>query len=162
MNALKLEPVDKKFDIGKLKFFIRLVRNHLTRQILEEELRIAQRHPHEIGCGKWATHLEEVLDVLKRHNEEWYRKMFDAMNRTLLDPDVTASDCQQLTLDDLEVEATHLVNTMTRVIRKDFKGGLSDSIRNLLSKNNMESQKMLKHFLYHTNSLQATALKRIT
>jgi len=159
LNALRLESAEMKFDIAKLKFLIRLKDNPLTCQIMEQELRNVQQHPSKVGCGKWATHLEEVLDVLRRNSEDWYRGIFDSLNCSLLfDPDDTVSNCppglQQLSLGALEIEAGNVIRAMSKAVKKDFQGGLSDTIRHLLWKNNNESRKVLKQYLWHCKALE--------
>ena len=154
LNALRIDKIQLRFDINKLKFFLRLCRNFVTKEIVLYQLNQAQINLGRLEQGKWAIHIVEVLQVIKRVDPEKYIELTDSLNCTqLFDPETTISNqqaatpFQRLNLDDLQQYVLLLIQLLEKQKQKQYKDGVSDSIRFLLDGNNKQSYTVLKQLL---------------
>jgi hypothetical protein len=152
LHAMRLEKVQTRVDINKLKFFIRLVNNPVTCDIILQQLKDVQSSFVQLERGKWATHVVEILQVFQRNKPDLYNELTDSLNCTLLfDPDSTGAQPQtkleRLTLAELTEHVVSLSKEIHGLNTRQYKSGMSDTVRFLLYGNNKQSFTLLKQYL---------------
>ena len=161
LHALEVENVRSKLDLEKCKLFIQLYNNDMTRQVLDF---VASDEKLAETGGKWTTFVSEVVEIcsrVRRENMEAAIEKRTEEESMFVLGEVTIGGRMESTMcmanqsrfiprvEMLLMEAQTTIELLAAKKKKEFGGGVPETIRFLLSQseNKMRNKEIVEQLL---------------